>query len=70
MEHCKVGTIHQIHLQLVQDGYHISEYTLRRWIKEGTLSCIYTGNKALISYNKVLEILNGPFSEPLIPAIG
>ena len=56
---CKVGTIRQVHRQLKQEGYQISECALRRWIKEGKLSAIHTGNKALISYNKVLEILEG-----------
>lgn len=56
---CKVGTIRQIHFRLIQNGYSISEYALRQWIKTGKLSAVYAGNKALISYDKVLELLIG-----------
>ncbi len=56
---CNVGTIRQIHQQLLQNGYHVSECALRRWVKEGLLPAVYAGNKALISYNHVLEILEG-----------
>lgn len=66
---CKVGTIHQIHQQLVQDGYQVSECALRRWIKEGRLPAVHTGNKALISYSKVLDILEGIPSAALTAAI-
>ena len=57
-----VGTLRQIHQQLVDDGYQISEYALRRWIKEGKLPHICTGNKSLISYERVLEILGCPLA--------
>jgi len=55
---CKVGTIRQIHQRLVCDGYQVSECALRRWIKQGVLPAVYAGTKALISYNKVLELLD------------
>ncbi len=54
---CKVGTIRQIHQRLVCDGYQVSESALRRWIKEGILPAVYSGTKALISYDRVLEVL-------------
>lgn len=54
---CKVGTIRQIHQQLWQEGYHVSEYALRQWVKDGALPAVYTGSKALIAYDKVLELL-------------
>lgn len=61
----KVGTIRQIHQQLLQNGYHVSECALRKWVKEGRLPAVYTGNKALISYSKVLKILEGfPSADP------
>ena len=56
---CKVGTIRQIHRRLIREGYQISECALRRWVKDGTLPAIRTGNKALISYDRVLEVLKG-----------
>lgn len=54
---CQVGTIREIQRRLVQEGHQVSECALRRWIKEEKPPAIHTGNKALISYNKVLEIL-------------
>lgn len=66
---CQVGTIREIHRRLVQEGYQVSECALRRWIKEGKLPAVRTGNKALISYNKVLEILEGVSSTVLTAAI-
>ena len=54
---CKVGTIREIHHQLLAEGYHVTQYALRRWIKSGQLPVVYSGNKALISYDKVLSII-------------
>lgn len=33
----ETGSIHQIHQRLVADGFKISEYTLRIWVKQGIL---------------------------------
>ncbi len=54
---CKVGTIRQVHQRLVCDGYQVSECALRRWVKQGLLPAAYSGTKALISYDRVIEIL-------------
>ena len=54
---CKVGTIRDIHKRLNDEGYHISEYALRLWIKRGLLPAAYSGKKALIAYANVLELL-------------
>ncbi|MBR2132560.1 MAG: hypothetical protein IJ955_08535 [Oscillospiraceae bacterium] len=54
----KVGTIRQIHRRLVQEGYGVSEYALRQWVKMGELPAVYAGNKALISYDNVLTLLS------------
>lgn len=66
---CQVGSIREVHHRLMQEGYQVSECALRRWIKEGILPAIHTGNKALISYNKVLEIMEGISSTTLTAAI-
>ena len=66
---CQVGTIREVHHRLMQEGYRVSECALRRWVKEGKLPAIHTGNKALISYNKVLEILEGISSTTFTAAI-
>ena len=55
---CQVGTIRQIHQRLHDEGFLISEYALRQWVKTGRLSAVFVGSKALISFDKVLEILN------------
>jgi len=54
---CKVGTIREIQQQLLSEGYHVTQYALRRWIKSGQLPAVYSGNKALISYDRVLDVL-------------
>lgn len=53
----KTGTIRQIQQRLVREGYQVSECALRRWVKQGLLPAAYSGTKALISYDRVLEIL-------------
>lgn len=53
----QTGTIREIRGKLFENGYHVSEYAIRRWIKEGILPAVYTGNKALISYANVVKLL-------------
>ena len=55
---CQVGTIRQIHRRLNDEGFLISEYTLRQWVKTGILPAVFSGNKALISFANVLKILD------------
>ena len=56
---CKVGSIRQIHQQLKQDGYQVSEYALRTWIKTEEIPAKRSGKKALVLYSDVLAFLNG-----------
>lgn len=59
----EVGSIREIHDRLVRDGYHISEYMIRRWTKDGTLSCVPCGCKVLVSYSALVTLLtNGTAS--------
>lgn len=53
----KVGTIRQIHRALLQNGYHVSEYALRQWIRSGKIPAVYSGNTAYVPYEKVLSYL-------------
>lgn len=53
----EVGTIREIQQRLSDEGFHVSAYALRQWIKAGILPAIYSGNKALISYTAVLNLL-------------
>ena len=55
---CQVGTVRQIHQRLHNEGFLISEHALRQWVKRGKLPAVFVGTKALISFDKVLEILN------------
>ncbi len=54
----KVATIRQIHRQLLNNGYQVSECALRKWVKQGILPAVYSGSKALISYDRVIEFLD------------
>ena len=65
MNSCKVGSIHQIYTRLREAGYNVSEYTLRLWIRNGTLHAVWTGNKALISFDNVVALLEGHDQTPL-----
>ena len=55
---CQVGTIRQIHQRLRDEGFFVSEYTLRQWVKQGVLPAVFIGSKALISFANVLKILD------------
>ena len=54
---CNVGTVQQITQQLHREGYLVSEYALRRWIKEGVIPSVRTGKKFLVTYDRVVEYL-------------
>ena len=62
---CQVGTIRQIHQRLRDEGFFVSEYTLRQWVKSGLLPAVFIGSKALISFANVVDILKGHL--PLTP---
>ena len=55
---CQVGTIRQIHQHLHDEGYLVSQYTLRQWVKTGVLPAVFVGSKALISFANVIGILD------------
>lgn len=55
---CQVGTIRQIHQRLHDEGYLVSQYTLRQWVKTGVLPAVFVGSKALISFSNVVGILD------------
>ena len=48
MNSCKVGSIRKIYKRLQEEGYNVSEYTLRIWVKNGSIRAVHTGTKALI----------------------
>ena len=54
----QVGTIREIQARLVDEGYHVTTYAIRRWVKTGKLPAVYSGTRTLISYQHVLSLLN------------
>ena len=61
----KVGTIRQIHRRLVEEGYHVSEYALRQWVRSGQVPAVHSGITAYINYDMVIALLTG---EPQLTA--
>lgn len=54
---CELGSIAEIHQRLVAEGYHITRYALRSWVKAGQVDAVYSGRKAFVSYRSVLRFL-------------
>ena len=54
---CRVGTICEVHQQLLSDGYHVSKYAIRKWEQDGTLPSVRSGKKIFITYAHVVEFL-------------
>lgn len=54
---CKIGSIREIRRCLNGEGIQVSEYALRKWVKSGFIPAVYSGTKAIISYEKVQEFL-------------
>lgn len=50
----QVMTVRQTLIRAKEDGYPISEYSLRRWIKSGEIPCRKAGTKALIYYPHIV----------------
>ena len=59
MQPYEFGSIRQIHTRLIAEGYAISEYTLRQWVKAGRIHAVYSGVKAYIRYANVLAAISG-----------
>ena len=53
----KTGSIREIHRSLVANGYHISENTLRTWVKQGVVVAAFVGKKAYVNYDNVVSVL-------------
>ena len=54
---CKIGTVQQIARRLHSEGYQVSEYALRRWIRDGVIPSVRSGKKFLVTYDRVVEYL-------------
>ena len=54
---CIIGSINEIHARLNENGYHISKRMLRQMVADGLLPFMPSGNKMLINYDYVVELL-------------
>ena len=54
----ETGSIRQVHRHLVDNGYNVSEYAIRRWVKLGMIPAAYSGSTAYISVSNVRRILD------------
>lgn len=61
----ETGTIRQVHRYLTDTGYHVSEYAIRRWVKDGTIPAAYSGSTAYISVSNVRRILDSGTPTPV-----
>lgn len=53
-----IGTVPQHTKRAKAEGIPISEYTIRRLIKQGTIPARYIGNKPVFSYSALLRYLS------------
>ena len=54
---CKAGTIGRIHQRLVEEGYCVTQYALRQWVRDGIIPSVRSGKKIFITYDHVVEFL-------------
>lgn len=52
-----VLTIRNAVLRARSENFDISEYAVRRWVAEGRLPVLHSGNRALIYYPSLLDFL-------------
>ena len=64
MKTLETGTIREVHRHLNGIGYNISEYALRRWVKQGIIPAAYSGSTAYISVSNVRRVLDNGTSAP------
>ena len=61
----KTGSIREVHRRLMEHGHHVSEHTIRKWVKQGIIPAAYCGRKAYINYDLVVAVLtNGTPQQP------
>lgn len=66
-----VVTIREAVQRARSEGYPISEYTLRRWVRTGAVPTRKAGQKALLFYPNLVRFLqcaDGADNEPIPPA--
>ena len=60
------GTIRQVHRHLNDDGFNVSEYAIRRWVKLGIVPAAYSGRTAYINVANVLRVLEAGTPTPIV----
>lgn len=60
----ETGTIRQVHRHLNDNGFNVSEYAIRRWVKLGVIPAAYSGETAYISVANVRRILENRTPTP------
>lgn len=58
MAESDINTIPKLAQRAKADGLPVSEYTIRRLIREGTLPARYVGPKAIASYSALVRYLS------------
>lgn len=53
----KLDTISNTHKRLRENGYMVSECTVRGWVRSGLLASIRCGRKSLIFYDKTVQLI-------------
>ena len=53
----KLGSIRESSRWLKEAGYPISENAVRTWVKTKAIKAVYSGNKALVLYQDLLDYL-------------
>ena len=57
MQPCTIGSVNQIHKRLNENGYAVSRRFLRQLVDSSQLPSMKSGNKVLINYDSVVELL-------------
>ena len=52
-----VMTVQQVVARAKAEGFPISEFSLRRWLRAGDIPCRMAGNKILIYYPNLIAFL-------------
>ena len=57
MQPCTIGSINQIHKRLNENGYAVSRRFLHQLVDSGQLPVMRSGNKVLLNYDSVVDLL-------------
>ena len=60
----ETGTIRQVHRHLNDNGFNVSEYAIRRWVKLGVIPAAYSGRTAYINVTNVRRVLESGTHTP------